>query len=138
MIMKTRSLSLALFPSLLIFQSFPCLLTAASAFLPWFSSPAKLPAKNGMRLLPPARCHPAAAVVEAGWQVAAREGGGRSLWHHFITIHLIRRRRRQWRGAMEERMRIARDIITCMAKPLACSPARLLTHPLTLSLSLSG
>ena len=35
----------------------------------------------------------------------------------------------------EERMRIARDIITCMAKPLACSPARSLTHPLTLSLS---
>ena len=33
-------------------------------------------------------------------------------------------------------MRIARDIITCMAKPLACSPARSLTHPLTLSLSL--
>ena len=34
---------------------------------------------------------------------------------------------------MEERMRIARDIITCMAKPLACSPARSFTHPLTLS-----
>ena len=131
MIMKTRSLflSLPLFADLPIISlpAYRRLGISPVVFLAGEAARKEWNEVAAARALPPGRRRGGGG--QAGGDEGERGPQPLASFHH-DTSHPAA-------AAMEERMRIARDIITCMAKPLACSLACSLTRSLTRSLSLS-